>query len=174
MRATFAMLDYVPIGFITAKGGKNVGRLLNLAQNLHKQASERMTTGDLNKVIQRAYKLQPPPSRQNRQGKIFYATQVATNPPTIVLFANAPELFDPVYHRYLIKYLRDHSAFRDVPIKLQFRAKNRQSGEEEDANKAAGLGAKKLDLSGLEFRSQVTEEELDRAKKRKDGGLWEI
>jgi GTP-binding protein len=177
MRATFSMLDYVPIGFITAKHGKNVGRLLNLAQNMHKQASERMATGELNRIVKQAYEQQPPPMRQNRQGKIYYATQVAANPPTIVLFTNGPDLFDPVYQRYLIKYLRDHSAFREVPIKLQLRAKNRgdanameQSGEGEGHS----APARKIDLTGLEFRSQVTEEEIERANKRKDRGLWDI
>ena len=35
--------------------------------------------------------------RQNRRPKVYYATQVATNPPTIVLFTNGPELFDNTY-----------------------------------------------------------------------------
>ena len=61
---------------------------LNLAQNLHKQASERVGTGDLNRVLAAALHAQAPPLRQNRRAKIYYATQVATNPPTIVLFTN--------------------------------------------------------------------------------------
>jgi GTP-binding protein len=177
MRATFPMLDYVPIAFITAKAGKNVGRLLNLAQNMHKQASERISTGDLNRVIQDAYRRQPPPMRQNRQGKIYYATQVAANPPAIVLFTNGPELFDNVYERFLIKYLRDHTAFREVPIKLQLRAKKRQDAAQADASsKLADQAEQKreLDLTGLEFRSQLTEEELAKINKRKDHGLWDI
>src|SRR5262249_44440451 len=126
MRAMFPMLDYVPMAFVTAKLGKNVWRLLNLSQNLHKQASQRLPTNDLNRIIKEGYEAQPPPLRQNRQGKIYYATQVAANPPSIVLFTNGPELFDNVYQRYLLKYLRDHSPFREVPIKLQLRAKKRK------------------------------------------------
>src|SRR5262249_53266181 len=42
IQAMFPMLDHVPIAFITAKTGKNAWALLNLAQNLHKQASSRM------------------------------------------------------------------------------------------------------------------------------------
>ena len=94
----FPMLDYMPMAFITAKNGKNVWRLLNLAQNLYKQSSDRLTTGDLNRLIADAYAAQPPPLRQNRHGKIFYATQVAMNPPTVVLFTNGP-VFDNVYQR---------------------------------------------------------------------------
>ena len=46
---------------------------------------------------------QEPPMRQNRRPKVYYATQVGTNPPTIVLFTNGPELFDHTYQRYLVK-----------------------------------------------------------------------
>ena len=106
------MLDYVPIAFITAKSGKNVYKLLNLAQNLHKQASARVGTGDLNQVVREALDAQPPPMRQNRRPKVYYATQVATNPPTIVLFTNGPELFDNTYERYLAQVLRDQPAVR--------------------------------------------------------------
>jgi GTP-binding protein len=125
LRKVFPNLDYVPISFITAKDGKNVQTLLNLAQNLHKQASARVGTGDLNRVLRHALAQQAPPARQNRQPKIFYATQVAANPPTIVLFTNGPHLFDNTYQRYLLKTFRDHLPFHEVPIKMYLRHRNR-------------------------------------------------
>jgi GTP-binding protein len=133
IRATFPSLDYVPIAFITARSGKNVQTVLNLAQNLYKQASARVPTGDLNRVLRQALAAQAPPLRQNRRPKVFYATQVTTNPPTIVLFTNGPELFDNTYQRYLLKTFRDHLPFTEVPIKLYLRHKNR-----EDSSPAAG------------------------------------
>jgi GTP-binding protein len=125
VRKVFPSLDYVPISFITAKDGKNVQTVLNLAQNLQKQASARVSTGDLNRVLRHALAQQAPPARQNRQPKIFYATQVAANPPTIVLFTNGPKLFDNTYQRYLLKTFRDHLPFHEVPIKMYLRHKNR-------------------------------------------------
>jgi GTP-binding protein len=178
MRAMFPMLDYVPMAFVTSKVGKNVWRLLNLSQNLHKQASQRLPTNDLNRIIKEAYDAQPPPLRQNRQGKIYYATQVAANPPSIVLFTNGPELFDNVYQRYLLKYLRDHSPFREVPVKLQLRAKKRKEatdGTDDTTPETPAPPPKpELDLSKLKFQSEVTDEEIRRASKRKDRGLWDI
>ncbi|HMF19372.1 MAG TPA: ribosome biogenesis GTPase Der [Gemmataceae bacterium] len=123
LRKVYPNLDYVPIAFITAKDGKNVQNVLNLAQNLHKQASARVGTGDLNRVLREAMAQQAPPQRQNRQAKIFYATQAASNPPTIVLFTNGPQLFDNTYQRYLLKMFRDHLPFREVPIKMYLRHK---------------------------------------------------
>lgn len=126
LRRVFPMLDYVPIAFMTAKSGKNVQTVLNLAQNLHKQAGERVSTGDLNRVLRQALDQQAPPLRHNRRPKVFYGTQVATHPPTIVLFTNGPELFDNTYQRYLLKTFRDHLPFNDIPIKLYLRAKRRE------------------------------------------------
>jgi GTPase len=131
LRRVFPSLDHVPISFITAKDGKNVQQLLDLAQNLHKQANARVTTGELNRVVQQALAEQPPSIRGNRQGKVYFASQVAIAPPTIVLFTNGPQLFDPTYLRYLLKALRDHLPFRDVPIKLYLRSKRRDNREAE-------------------------------------------
>lgn len=125
LRATFPSLDYVPIAFLTAQSGKNVHTVLNLAQHLHKQASARVGTGDLNRVLRQAIEDSPPPMRQNRRPKIYYATQVDANPPTIVLFTNGPELIDNTYQRYLIKTIRDQLHFNDVPIKLYLRRRQR-------------------------------------------------
>jgi GTP-binding protein len=123
MRAMFPMLDHVPIAFVTAKSGKNVLRLLQLAIQLHKQAGERVSTGDLNRVIRHAVETSPPPMSGNRAPKIFYATQVGTHPPTIVLFTNGPEHFEETYVRYLTKALRENFAFSEVAIKVVLRAR---------------------------------------------------
>jgi GTPase len=123
LREVFPMMDYVPVAFVTAKEGKNVYRLLNLAQSLHKQSARRAKTGELNRVLQAALLANSPPLRENRQPRIYYATQVGTNPPTIVLVSNAPDLFDGTYLRYLLKTLRDHFPFREVPIRLVMRSR---------------------------------------------------
>lgn len=123
LHRVFPSLDYVPVAFITAKTGKNVQAVLNLAQNLHKQASARVGTSDLNRVVQQALAAQAPPLRHNRRAKIYYATQVAANPPTLVLFTNDPELLDKAYQRYLVNYFREHLPFREVPLRLYLRAR---------------------------------------------------
>ncbi|MFN4257774.1 MAG: ribosome biogenesis GTPase Der [Gemmataceae bacterium] len=124
----FPMLDFVPVAFISAQMNKNVQTLLNLAQNLFKQAQARISTGELNRVIQSALTRQAPPLRSNRRPKIYFGTQVASQPPTIVLFTNGPELFDNTYQRYLLNTFRDQLPFHEIPIKLYLRAKQRDEG----------------------------------------------
>jgi GTP-binding protein len=125
LQKVFPSLDFVPQAFITAKDGRNVQRVVELAQTLHKQASVRVGTGELNRVLEHAVALSPPPMRMNRVPKIYFATQVAANPPTIVLFTNGPELLDNTYKRYLLKTFRELLPFKEVPIKLYLRAKER-------------------------------------------------
>jgi GTP-binding protein len=139
LRNVFPMLDYVPIAFVTAKKGKNVYRLLNLAQQLHKQAGRRVKTGALNKVIQLAIQASSPPMRHNRVPRVYYATQVGTHPPTVVLVTNGPDLFDHTYVRYLTKVLRDSFPFGEVAIRLVLRSKA-------EAAAAGGKGEEPIEL----------------------------
>ena len=124
---TFRTMWYVPMAFVTGMTGKNVKALLNHAQMLFKQACERVTTGQLNKVIREAIDANPAPMYLNRRPKIYYATQVGTEPPTIVLFCNEPKAFSEPYRRYLLGALREHLPFAEVPIKLYLR--KRQSND---------------------------------------------
>ncbi|MFM7564369.1 MAG: ribosome biogenesis GTPase Der [Planctomycetota bacterium] len=118
LREQFSSLAYVPIAFITGKEGKNVKKLLNHAQMLFKQSRSRVTTGELNRLVRRALEIQPPPTIGTRRLKVFYATQISEQPPTIVLKCNDPACVTPTYRRYLITTLRDGLRFGEVPIRL--------------------------------------------------------
>jgi GTP-binding protein len=121
---------YVPIAFITGKTGKNVKALLNHAQMLFKQSRERVRTGELNRLIKDALSAQPPPMFKGRRPKIYYATQVAVQPPTVVLICNNPAAFSPTYRRYLLGVLRERLKYGEVPIKLYLH--QRQSSDQRD------------------------------------------
>ena len=118
LRDTFQTMWHVPIAFVTGQTGKNVKALLNHAQMLFKQTRSRVTTGELNRLIRRAIDHHAPPMHKNRRPKIYYATQVGVQPPTIVLICSNPAAFAPDYRRYLLGVLRDQLSFGEVPIKL--------------------------------------------------------
>lgn len=131
LRDTFRTMWHVPIAFITGQTGKNVKALLNHGQMLFKQSRERVGTGELNRLVQRAVEHNPPPlNSQHRRPKIYYATQVGVQPPTIVLFCNEPKSFSNTYRRYLLGVFRDLLPFGEVPIKLYLQ--RRISGDERD------------------------------------------
>lgn len=120
---TFSFMRHVPIAFITAKEDHNTKKLINLAQSIYKQARIRVTTGQLNQVLRAAILRNQPSNKIGKRLKIFYGTQVATEPPTIVLKCNLPELLDKTWIRYLLGILREQLPFPEVPIKLHIRSR---------------------------------------------------
>lgn len=128
---SFPTLRHVPIAFITALTGKNVKKLINLAQSIAKQARQRVGTGVLNRVVRKAVASWPPPMRKNRTARILFVTQVATEPPTIVVKCNDATLFDDSWKRYLFGVMREQLPFNEVPLKVYFRSR------ESDPEKAA-------------------------------------
>jgi len=121
LRDTFRSMWYVPIAFLTGQTGKNVKALLNHTQMLFKQSRIRIGTAQLNKLLRGALERNQPPDYQGRQAKIYYAAQVATQPPTIVLFCNSPRALTAQYQRYLLGAFREKLEFGEVPIKLYLR-----------------------------------------------------
>ena len=142
---TFRTMWYVPIAFITGQTGKNVKALLNHAQMLYKQAGERVSTSELNKVVRAALEANPPPMHLNRRPKIFYATQVSAEPPTTVMFCSDPKAFGEPYRRYLLGALREQLPFAEVPIKLYLR--KRQAGDKRQDIPSEGADSEVLDAA---------------------------
>jgi len=114
-------LDYAPLAFVTAKDGRNVERTIDLARALYKEASTRVGTSQLNRALDEAVRKLVPPSPQATLPKIYFATQVAILPPTIVFFVNNPDLFTEDYRRFLENKFRDILPFAEVPLRLFFR-----------------------------------------------------
>jgi GTP-binding protein len=131
LRDTFRSMWYVPIAFVTGRTGKNVKALLNHAQMLFKQSRSRIGTGQLNRLLRAALERHPPPFCRNRRARIYYATQVAGQPPTIVLFCSSPTALSQQYQRYLLGVFRDHLQFSEVPIKLYLRKRERSDQRDE-------------------------------------------
>ncbi|HBG28403.1 MAG: ribosome biogenesis GTPase Der [Planctomycetes bacterium GWF2_41_51] len=123
----FPQLTYAPIAFTTATENRNVQAVLDLANELFKQAITKISTPKLNKAIELI--TQERLGGRSKAGslpKIYYATQVAIKPITLILFVNRIDLFDENFRRYLINKLRDHLGFAEVPIRLLVRPRRRE------------------------------------------------
>ncbi len=138
----FPAMRYAPIAFVTGETGKNVKALLNHGQMLFKQSRQRITTGQLNRLLRDAILRSPPPLYHNRRPKVYYATQVGIQPPTIVLFCNDPAAISPPYQRYLLSAVREQLGFEEVPIKLYLR-KRRSSDRRDDIETTKTPASKK-------------------------------
>ncbi len=116
-------LSFAPIVFTTASEGKGMREAIGMAMNLYEQARHRVPTSELNNVIQAILSQGAPRSKLGKQPKIYYATQVNADPPTIALFVNTPDLFDSNYIRYFVNRLREELAYSEVPIKVLVRGR---------------------------------------------------
>lgn len=136
LKDTFRSMHYVPIAFITGQSGRNMKALLNHSQMLFKQSRDRVSTAELNRLLRAAIERHPPPLVRGRTPKIYYATQVGEQPPTIVLFCSDPNAFDRTYMRYLLGELRNQLPFGEIPIKVYLRLRESQTLEERVARDA--------------------------------------
>jgi GTP-binding protein len=123
-------LDYAPIVFISAASGEGLDEMLAMCFNLHAQSGHREPTASLNRIIEEILEKRGPSSRLGRQARLYYASQLGVHPPRIVLKVNRPELFEGNYERYLMNRIREQLPFSEVPIKLEFSARDRKSLEE--------------------------------------------
>ena len=123
IREQFKYLDYAPIVFTSAKTGSKVKNLIPVIDEVHESCTMRVPTNILNDVILDAQMMNPAKPHLGRQLRIYYASQVAVEPPTIVLFVNDPELFHFSYKRYIENKLREAFGFVGTPIHIIARKK---------------------------------------------------
>jgi GTP-binding protein len=121
IRQELNFMDFVPVAFISAKTGKRVERVLPLALQVQEERLVRLSTSQLNQILQNAQDQHSPPSQGGRQFKIYYGTQVRSDPPTFLLYVNDPKLAHFSYLRYLENRLRETYPFLGTPIRLVLR-----------------------------------------------------
>ncbi len=119
-------LERAPMAFISAKDKLNTSKMLDVCADLHLQSTQRLTTGQINRFVAIAIEQRAPRIKSSRRARIYYATQVGVSPPTIALFVNDPDLFDPAFRRYLEHRFRDTFPFPEVPVRLDFRRRDRE------------------------------------------------
>ena len=118
IREEFSYLDYAPIVFVSAKTGKNIDQLPKMVKEVYENKNQRIQSSVLNDLLLEASRLVPAPMVKGKRLRVYYMTQVKTNPPTFVVFCNDPELMHFSYQRFLINQLRENFDFTGTPIKI--------------------------------------------------------
>lgn len=116
-------LSYAPKVFISAKTKQRLVNLYKLSKEVYEETSKRISTSILNKVVSDAVSINPPVSIRGKRLKLFYTTQVKTNPPTFVLFINNEDFLKDNYIKYLENKLREAFGFKGTPIKISAKEK---------------------------------------------------
>ncbi len=126
IREELKFLSFSPLLYISAVTRQRIFQVLDIADFVVEQHNRRISTAELNRVLNEAMMLNPLPGGGGRRIKIYYGTQVRTAPPTFVLFANNPEMVHFSYLRYLENQLRQNFGFEGTPIRLILRARSGQ------------------------------------------------
>ena len=121
IRQELNFMAYVPLLFISAKTGQRVEQVMPLALRVQEERLVRLTTSQLNRILQTAQDTHPAPSHAGRALRIYYGTQVRSDPPTFLLYCNEPNLAHFSYVRYLENSIRKEYSYLGTPIHLVFR-----------------------------------------------------
>lgn len=118
VRRELNFLDYVPVLFISAKTGQRVDQVLPLALRVQEERLVRLSTSQINQILQAAQDEHQAPAHAGRQLKIYYGTQVRSDPPTFMLYVNEPKLAHFTYLRFLENKIRENYHFLGTPIRI--------------------------------------------------------
>ena len=121
LKANFAFMSYAPIIFISVKTGQRIDKLFEEINFVAQQNNTRITTSTLNVMLAEATARVQPPTDKGKRLKVYYITQIATKPPTFVIFTNSLELFHFSYKRYLENQIRTTFGLNATPIKIILR-----------------------------------------------------
>ena len=117
-------MDYFVPLYASVKSGQRIGKVMELVNYVYENAHRRITTGNLNTIIQNSILTNPPPSDNGKRLKITFATQAEVAPPTFVLFVNNKDIMHFSYLRYLENCIRNAVDFKGTPIKIILKNKN--------------------------------------------------
>jgi GTPase len=114
-------LNWVPILFTSARTGQRVNGALELILKVQQQRQRRVPTHEVNEVLRSLTGRTKPPSFAGHSVKFLYGTQVATEPPTLVLWVSIPEGVTESYQRYLMNGFRAAWGFQGAPLVIRLR-----------------------------------------------------
>lgn len=129
VRERLEFLGFAPLIFVSAKTGKRITEIFQKIDEVFAQYTRRVSTSDLNTVVELIVRKHPPPAKSGRATKIFYGTQVSASPPCFVMVCNHPDKLNYSYERYFLNQLRYHFGFEGTPLRLIWRGRDRKSRE---------------------------------------------
>ncbi|WP_433674311.1 ribosome biogenesis GTPase Der [Microbacterium gorillae] len=119
-----AHVAWAPRVNISARTGRHLEKLVPALELALDSWDTRIPTGKFNAFLSELVAEHPHPLRGGKQPRILFGTQVATRPPTFVLFTTG--FLDPGYRRYIQRRLRELYGFEGSPIVINMRVRERR------------------------------------------------
>ena len=118
--------NYCPTLFGSALTGRKIDELFPLVREVYENLTKRISTGQLNKFIERVMHKVHPPMLRGKRLRIYYMAQVDSAPPRFVFFVNQIDLLGDTYKKYLINQFRKTYQYTGVPLTFYLKGKKRQ------------------------------------------------
>lgn len=135
VREMLTFCPHVPLLRISAEKGRNLDRILPLAEKIRKECSIRVGTGQLNRAMEEVLARHQPPVVKRSRARFFYLTQAESEPPTFVCFVSDADRVPESYARYLERSLRRLFGIEHAPMRLHLRSSHRKGGDAEDGKR---------------------------------------
>ncbi len=117
IRKDMPFLAYAPVVFTSAQENWGIDNAVETAIAAAENHALRISTGELNRLIHAAVDSRPL-NEKGKQLKVFYSTMPSVKPPTIVIFANDPDIMHFSYLRYLENQIRRVYPYEGTPIRI--------------------------------------------------------
>lgn len=127
IRSKMPFINDAPILFISAKDKKGIKNIIPQINDLYTKFSAEFSTSIINNILNDAVSAKVHPSHKGQPIRFYYATQIGTKPPKILIFVNNKKLVHFSYQRYLENCFKQ--ALNLKGIKLQLIFKNRKEDE---------------------------------------------
>ena len=162
MHIDVPFLAHCPTLFVSAQTGRHLEKLFTLIIEVYVQQNRRITTGQLNKFVEKVVQRNHPPMTDGKRLRIYYMAQVDVQPPRFVMFVNNPDLMVETYTKYMINQFREAYGFSGAPIKFFLKGRKTKDGTEEAPAKLAQEESSAAD-GFKEIEEFVFEEEMSDA-----------
>jgi GTP-binding protein len=120
----FWFFNHAPVLTVSGLERRRVTKVFPLIEAVIGERKKRIGTAELNTVMRRAMPQASLPLYRGRAVKLFYMTQVKTDPPEFVVFANHPEGLKDSHLRFLERSLREQFSFSGTPIRIFVRPRS--------------------------------------------------
>ena len=121
MEEKLRFVDYADIHLISATQNKRISSLMRSVNQAYAMAGSHWKTPLLNKLLRAFSTQQQPPLIKGKQGRLLYAHQIDTHPPSIVIHGKRMSSLPAAYKRYLLNQFSRSLGLRGVPLRLEFR-----------------------------------------------------
>ena len=124
IRSKMPFIDDAKILFISAKDKKGIKNIIPTINELYNKYSSEFSTSIINNVLNDAVSAKVAPSHKGQPVRFYYATQISSKPPKILIFVNNKKLVHFSYKRYLENCFKRALNLEGIKLKLIFKDRN--------------------------------------------------